>query len=397
MDWDEVKKRAMELSVEEDPCMKYWLKRIGKQSNLNKYILYLKRFCAFVGATPKQLVAKRKEQLESSDPIEKRRMEDAAIEFYNLALENLASNSAWLHLTAIRSFFKKHGLKLEFDVGDLEMPSVEARDYVPNAEDVRLMCELARNPRDRFIILAQFQSGFDRSTLASLRYQHISLGLARNEVPLPVEAIRVKGRRRKIITRTFLSPEAIEVLKIHLKERELKGEKFNAETPILKDMNGKGMSETRISKITSELMDHIKVPAGYRLRPHALRKAFSHALGRVRIDRDWKDLMMGHSVKLGAAYDLVPFEDLKEPYMQAYRQSLSVYGIANEKVGVGLFTKQMETLIANLLPILLKSPEMRRELEKYLSTKSEYEYNPLHEPKPIALIIKEQLEKLLGA
>jgi len=295
----------------------------------------------------------------------------------------------------VRSFFKKNRVELKFDRGELALPTVQKKDYVPTAEDVKLMLEVARCARDRFIVLAMFQSGFDQSTLASLNYGDVSYSLERNERPIQVHKVRHKTRRRAIAQKTFLGFEACDALTVYLEERKRRGEVFTADTPLLLDRSGKRLGEKRIGALLKELGEVIKTPTGYQFHGHCLRKAFKRALRRVKIDPEWRDLMAGHVLPRGGAYVTPTWEDLREVYLEAYEKSLKIYGVANAKVGVGMMTNQMEALIGILLPALLKSPNIRNELKKLLEEKAEFEYDPLKEPKPIMLILQEKLRELI--
>ena len=100
---------------------------------------------------------------------------------------------------------------------------------IVGSEQVRVLVEHARSPRDRALVLVNFQGGLDASTLCSIKYGDIAEGLAKNEHPLKLELQRPKTGTDFY---TFLGHDAIEALKAYIADMKQRGVTFTHSTPL---------------------------------------------------------------------------------------------------------------------------------------------------------------------
>jgi site-specific recombinase XerD len=131
-------------------------------------------------------------------------------------------------------------------------------------EQVKLLVDHARAPRDRAIILALFQGGMDVSTLCSLKYGDAAEGISKNELPLRLELYRPKTGTEYY---TFLGEDAIGALKAYIADARARGIQFKNDSPLfMKEREEKpwGMLFSIFSE--AETANHLR---GYAL--HMLR------------------------------------------------------------------------------------------------------------------------------
>jgi hypothetical protein len=72
------------------------------------------------------------------------------------------------HIRTVMSFFSKTGVKLSFSRGELKVNPSEKdkviREWIPSNEEIRLLYRMAKDSRDRAILLVLYQSGFSELT-----------------------------------------------------------------------------------------------------------------------------------------------------------------------------------------------------------------------------------------
>lgn len=126
-----------------------------------------------------------------------------------------------------------------------------------NAEQVKVLVDHARTPRDRAIILTLFQGGMDVSTLCTLRFGDIAEGLAKDEHPLKPELYRPKTG---VEFYTFLGKDSVEALKAYLADINTRGKKFQHETSLFLKERGK---EGLTTNLVQNMMRDVAIRAGF--------------------------------------------------------------------------------------------------------------------------------------
>jgi len=394
MNWEELKKKANGLRYEDQESIKDWLEGLNptsRQTYLGRFI----RFCVWLDKTPDQIYKERLEDLRSKDKKIRRRYEKLTLQFHDWVLkETDTPHTAANFLSAVRSFFSRNEVPLTFKRGEVAIPSGKIKQYIPTLVEVRKMVEAAGSIRDRFIVLALFQSGLDCSTLASLNYGDVAWGLERGLEPCPVEKVRKKEKARAVEFRTFFGKESIDALKLYLDERRRRGEILQADSPLILNRTFSGrITEDRISETVRNLGRVLNVPTGWKFRgAHAFRKHFKSKALSAKIPEKFVDLMCGHVLPRGGAYIKPDWEDLAEEYKKVYEKALRLYGVENSRVGVVGMSEYVTQLLTWLKP-LLTAPGVRDQILKAIQeAEAEVEWDPLHDPKPIQLILKEIME-----
>lgn len=231
----------------EDPVLKRWLGTISKNGTKSSYKTAFRAYSLYTGLTPSQLID---EAIEDSkrDPRQKQDvLMTKILGFYNwvktdyekksrgqgkhrVVGKGASDNLAHLWVSAVRSFYQVYDLAVKMR-GRQRLPKakVENKRMIVDAQQVKVLVDHARTPRDRSIILVHFQGGLDVSTLCSLRYKHVNEGLAKNEYPLKLDLTRLKTG---VPFYTFLGKDAIVALKAYLADLKQRGINLTHNDPL---------------------------------------------------------------------------------------------------------------------------------------------------------------------
>jgi len=240
-------------------------------------------------------------------------------------------------VNAVRSFYSTFGVTYRMKGRHaLPKPRVENKRMRVAAEQVKILIDHARTPRDRAIILTLFQSGMDVSTLCSLRYRGVAEGLKNEEHPLKLELYRKKSGTEYY---TFLGKDAVESIKTYLADAKARGKKFQHDTPLfLKERGKKGLTTNLVQNmmrnvaLKSGLVDEKNNGRAFNpLGPHALRESFGSIMINSGVPDTVVDFWLGHAIgEMAEAYKSVQAESLKKMYLERER----LISISTPKVDV---------------------------------------------------------------
>jgi len=168
----------------DDPALKRWLDTITRKSTLHNYRSSYRAYAAFTKMTASALVDEaiedsKRDPRERTDVVLKR-----LIEFYRwlktdyprksggrgirVVGKGVSDKRANSMVNAARSFYSTFGVTYRMKGRHaLPKPRVQNKRMRVAAEQVKILVDHARTPRDRAIILTLFQSGMDVSTLCS--------------------------------------------------------------------------------------------------------------------------------------------------------------------------------------------------------------------------------------
>jgi site-specific recombinase XerD len=283
--------------------------RTSSPGTLCQYILQIKRLCEWAGTTPDGLVATALSGDGTPDPKGVRELRHLIEEYAGeLQARDLAPNTVKGALKAVRALLKVSGVEPPGVL--LPQAMVLCEDRAPKPEELARMMEVA-DLRGRVIVSMLALGGFRIGTLVRLRYRHVKedLEAGRTPVHIHVEADITKGKYGSYDT--FLAAEAVDCLKLYLKQRrqgspcsKIPPETITDESPLLR--------KDRVSQVKPlswrRLHDAVRViftKAGltdaprrrrHGLRPHSIRKYFRTQLAALGVPRDYIDYMMGHKI-----------------------------------------------------------------------------------------------------
>ena len=323
-----------------EPPLQRWLGGITRSGTRRVYKSAFRIYHNWTGMNAIQLIDEAIEDAKR-DPREKKDVVlHRLINFYNylktehpvrsrgkgaheVTRKGLSDKLAHLYVSAIRSFYATFGITVRLKGRHaLPKPRVRNKRMIVGAEQVKLLVDNARTPRDRSIILTIFQSGMDVSTLCSLKYGDVAEGLAKNEYPLKLDLYRPKTG---VEYYTFLGRDAIEALKAYIKDMESRGVRFTHDTPLYLKERGKSeltpnlvQNMFREVAVKSGLVDEsLNGKAFNPLSPHALRESFGSIMTNSGVPDTIVDFWLGHEIgDLAKAYKGVQYESLRRMYLE---------------------------------------------------------------------------------
>jgi len=367
----------------EDPALKRWLDTITKKSTKWGYRTAFRAYALFTGKSASELID---EALEDSkkDPRERRDVVlKRLIEFYrwmkteypqksrgkgpkHIVGKGASDKRANVTVNSIRSFYATFGVTVRMKGRHaLPRPRVKNKRMRVAAEQVKILVDHARTPRDRAIILTLFQGGMDVSTLCSLQYRDVAEGLKTDEHPLKLELFRRKSGTEYY---TFLGKDAVEAIRAYLADVKSRGRRFKHETPLfLKERGTIGLTTNLVQNmmrtvaLKSGLIDEENNGKAFNpLGPHALRESFGSIMINSGVPDTIVDFWLGHTIgEMAKAYKGVQLESLKQIYLE--REKL--ISISKAKVDV-------EEIEAKLRVEVEEGKKEIQELVNGLATKS---------------------------
>lgn len=322
----------------QDPMLKRWLDSITKQGTRYIYKAAFKTYASFTSMTATALInealADAKKDIRKRQDIVLIRL----VKFYNwlkteyprksrgkgpheVIGKGISDKLAHTYVNSIRSFYATYNVTVRLKGRHrLPKPRVQNKRMKVNAEQVKLLVDHARTPRDRAIILTMFQSGMDVSTLCNLKYGDVSAGLAKSETPLKLDLYRPKTGTEYY---TFLGKDAVEALKAYIADAKDRGIRFKNDTALFRTERGKQPLKTNLVQHMlavvarkTRLVDREKSKFNP-LSPHALRESFGSIMTNSGVPDTIVDFWLGHEIgEMAEAYKSVQFESLKQMYME---------------------------------------------------------------------------------
>jgi len=338
------------VNWKEDSAFQRWIETITRNSTRRSYKSWFGCYIEYTGLTPSQLIDEAIEDMKR-DPREK---QDIVIRqiigFFNWLKtdyqkkakgkgkkrtegKGVTDKVAHARVGAVRSFYGTFGVTVRMKGRQsLPRPRVRNKRIIVNAEQVRILLNHTRTPRDRAIILTLFQGGMDVSTLCSLKYGDISEGLAKNEHPLQLDIYRPKTG---VEYYTFLGKDAVKAIQAYIQDMKSREVTFTDNTPLFLKERGKDSGIT--TNLAQNMMKIVAHNAGFidgknngkafnPLGPHALRESFGSIMINSGVPDTIVDFWLGHSIgEMAEAYKGVQFESLKKMYLEREKM-LSVSG-----------------------------------------------------------------------
>jgi site-specific recombinase XerD len=324
---------AIESIFQYKSC-KQWLD--GKRSNSTKkaYACHMLLFCRFHHTDPDKLV--------KLSPGEIKQM---VIE-YILQLKKTCKNSAGkpkmgeisansikLYLAGIQSFLEEHEIILPWKKIAKYCPEDVSNDYRSyNRQEISKLLSIA-DLRDRCIILLMASSGvrvgaIPTLTVKSLKPLDQGLGL-----------LTVYGESRKSRYVSLVTPECMSTIDAYFEERRKRGEKLSERSPLIRDKysiystrinNPKSPKAESINSQIRQLIRKAGLPFEELQPDHAARKFFNTTLVNSKANRGFKELMMGHSVKLDDIYYDEDNEESRNQIILEYTKAVDALTINDE-------------------------------------------------------------------
>lgn len=245
-----------------------YVKNAKSKNTLKEYRNGLKKFSEWYGEDLDAVLTERKQDLESEDPVRRRRFERKLEEFHRaLVNDGYAVNSCRTMTLGLIQLFNYFDMDMKTRVISAEAKkTVETeKSYPLTIEEVRRMYAVADSLRDKVLLLLGKDVGLRLADVLSIKRDEIPD--LDQEAPIPFQRMTAK---EKVLARGFLSDETAAILKAYLPT--LKG----TDNPYLfPNKNGKGpVTDDTVNNVLNALTEKakIKVPKSQALTFHCFRK-----------------------------------------------------------------------------------------------------------------------------
>lgn len=361
-----------------DPPLQRWINEIQRDSTRTYYKTVWRTFAKYTKKTGTQLLREASEDMKKSPEDRKGVVLQRLLGFYQWLVNEypvvqkvkggerevirtgMRPKSAYTSVQVVRSFYGTFEINIKMrGKSRLPRPRVYNKRMNLSTLEIKLLCDQARYPRDRAIILTLFQGGLDSATVCSIKYEDVKNGLANEEHPLKLELFREKAG---VEYYTFLGKDAVGAIKAYLNDLKARGVGLrNNDSLFVKTLNS-----PRPQKMTTNLIQKILRDAAMRsglvdsnlngkdmnpVSPHALREAFGSIMVNKGVPDTIVDFWLGHTLgEMAQAYKGVKEEELKRMYLER-EQYISISapesGKYEEEIG-GLQTQVNSLLAENL-------------------------------------------------
>jgi integrase len=293
----------------------------------------------------------------------------------------LSVNSVKLYLKGVKSF-------LEFNEIALPWKKIAKfyHDDVTNSyrsytkEEIKKLLSVA-DPRDRCIILLMASSGIRVGAIQTLKVKSIK------RLDGDVGIVTVYPESKDSVYATLVTPEFLNSLDEYLKYRKSQGEKITAESWLIRDKFATFSNKTNkpvppsdqsIRKQMRFLLRKAGLPFEDLQPDHSLRKFFNTALMNSDVAYTFKELLMGHSVKLDNVYYDRDNEKSQQKILLEYMKAIDALTIHDEyrlKKKIVEYEEKLkdvpkvEQLESHLANKILEQEAIKKQLERLRTDK----------------------------
>lgn len=281
------------------------LSRFGRsESSKEVYLNQLRRLCEWLELDPDHLLNMPKQKAEMS------------VQKFVDQTAGLNRSKAYVNsmIKRFRTFFRVNGKSPRLHAFSIPPRYRKRPEYIPTIAEVRAMATAAESLRNRALILAAWSSGLRVSTLCALNYNDIAddLSTGHASVLIPVYP-EMKCRlpdacKGNIPYYTFICREAVEALRMYLRDRSEKYDALNSECPLFhaewtlwkrKERSDKRLGRRTVAKIIRRAAKLAGISQWTHITPHTLRKAFESVLRNPtidggRMDKGTQEFLFGH-------------------------------------------------------------------------------------------------------
>jgi len=261
----------------DDRAAKRWLVGITRPSTQRYYKSAFRLFVEYTKRTPTELVEEALEDMKRDPANRQDIVRQRLVGFYKWLKEDYSVKSrgsgkhtivgkgvsdrvAVTYTNVVRSFYDTFGVWVKMKDRRI-LPkgrTANKRGKVKvAAEQVRLLVDHARTPRDKAIIVTLFQTGIDVGTLCALRYGDVSRAIDGAERPYKLELRSPKTGAEYF---TFIGKDAADAISVYVKDCEARGIKLSRDSPLF--LTEKGRAPIEAHNVQNMLRD-AAIKAGF--------------------------------------------------------------------------------------------------------------------------------------
>jgi len=307
---------------EDDPYMQKFLKiyrNIGTKKVANRS---LADYCNWREITPSQIIEETTE--DEYDMLE------VLIDFFNWRMKqsDINEKTTWTKINYIIRFYRRFKrIRIEFEQS--EKPRYPKGIYALNRkesitkDEMKALLEIA-DTRDSAILLGLWESGLSPSDLGTITYAQIKKGLNLKK-PDEVAACVIFPHSRKKNQQGFfcaLGKQSLKFASLWLKQRTSgvleQSEKLTDQT-IVFSTKYPPYKNTSAATISGTIKKICKLAGVRSLSAADYRNTFNTKLKQVGMDKDDREMFMGHALGIAGHYDISRKEHYETEYLKYWR------------------------------------------------------------------------------
>jgi integrase len=359
-----------------------WLESFKSQSTKKSYKIHLLMFCKYHNTDPDSLVQLKADQIKNMVIEYIVQLKKVAKQYVSKAKRGeICVNSIKTYVMGIQSFLEFHEIALPWKkISRFYPPEIANNLRAYTKEEIIKILSVA-DLRDRCIILLMISTGIRVGAVKSLKLKHLK------KLKEEIGILTVYAESKNDRYNALVTPECIAAIDDYLQFRKKQCEKITDDSYIIRDKFATFSKRTNIAKPLSEntinkQMKYLLMKAGLsyeELQPdHSLRRFFNTALMNSDVTYSFKELMMGHSVKLDNVYYDKDNEKSREKILLEYMKAIDALTINDEyrlKKKIAEYEEKLkdvpkiEQLESHLANKILEQEAIKKQLEKLRTDK----------------------------
>jgi integrase len=313
-----------------------WLDEYNSPSTKKSYKIHLSLFCKYHNTDPDSLVRLKIEQIKSM------------VINYVIYLKKVAKQSSGkprtgeLSVNSVKTYLK--GIQSFLECNDIILNWKRIAKYCPEEvtnnlraytkEEVTKLLTMA-DLRDRCIILLMASTGMRVGAIKSLKLKHLTRMQHESNIGLVSIYPESKDHRYNAL----MTPECMASINDYIEYRRKQHEKITEESYIIRDKfatfskstnRPNPLTEYTINKQMKFLLRKAGLPFEQLQPDHSFRKFFNTCLMNSDVAYSFKELLMGHSVKLDDVYYDKDSEASRQKIIVEYMKAVDALTINEE-------------------------------------------------------------------
>jgi integrase len=324
------------LNIEDYKSCQIWLEGYNSPSTKKAYKIYLSLFCRYHNINPDSLVLLKVEQIKSM-------VLDYVIHLKRVAKQSsskartgeLSVNSIKTYLTGVQSFLEFNDIVLNWKrIAKYYPEPVTSGLRAYTKEEISKLLSLA-DLRDRCLILLMVSTGMMVGAIKSLKVKHLTR--LQHESNIGLVSIYPESKDHRY--NALMTPECMASIDEYIEYRRKQHEKITEESCVIRDKfatfskstnRPKPIGEHNINKQMKFLLKKAGLPFEQLQPDHSFRKFFNTCLMNSDVAYSFKELLMGHSVKLDDVYYDKDNESSRQKIIVEYLKAVDALTINEE-------------------------------------------------------------------
>ena len=324
------------LNIEDYKSCQIWLEGYNSPSTKKAYKIYLSLFCRYHNINPNSLILLKVEQIKSM-------VLDYVIHLKKVAKQSsskartgeLSVNSIKVYLAGVQSFLEFNDIVLNWKrIAKYYPEPVTNNLRAYTKEEIAKLLSVA-DPRDRCLILLMASTGMRVGSIKSLKLKH----LTRLQHESNIGLISIYPESKDHRYNALMTPECMVSIDEYIEYRRKQHEKITEESYIIRDKfatfskntnRPKPVAEYTVNKQMKFLLRKAGLPYDQLQPDHSFRKFFNTCLMNSNVAYSFKELLMGHSVKLDDVYYDKDSETSRQKIIVEYMKAVDALTINEE-------------------------------------------------------------------